>query len=54
VEVLKAAATGTQEAASWAAVQLKGGELTLRLVAFVPAFLIICFTFLHIWKRKHV
>jgi fucose permease len=54
VEVLRAAAAGTQEAATWAAVQLKGGELTLRFVAFVPALLVICFSFLHFWKRKHV
>jgi MFS family permease len=54
VEALKAAAAGSQEAATWAAAQLTGGEHTLRYVAFVPAVLIISFTFLHIWKRKHV
>jgi hypothetical protein len=54
LEVLKAAAAGTQEAITWAEVQLKGGALTLRSVALVPAVLIISFTFLHIWKRKHV
>lgn len=54
LEVLKAAAAGTQEALTWAEVQLKGGALTLRNVALVPAVLIIGFTFLHIWKRKHV
>jgi hypothetical protein len=54
IEVLKAAAAGTQEAATWAQVQLAGGANTLKLVAFVPAVLIISFTFLHIWKRKHV
>ena len=54
VEVLKAALAGTQEAATWANVQLTGGAHTLRLVAFVPAVLIVFFTFLHIWKRKHV
>jgi len=54
VEVLKAAATGTQEAALWASAQLTGGEHTLRYVAFVPAILIVSFTFLHFWKRKHV
>jgi fucose permease len=53
-EVLKAAAAGTSEAVTWAAIQLKGGEMTLRFVAFVPAVLIALFTFLHIWKRKHV
>jgi len=54
VEALKAAAAGTSEAVTWAAIQLKGGEMTLRFVAFVPAVLIALFTFLHIWKRKHV
>jgi fucose permease len=54
IEVLKAAAAGTQEAATWAQVQLTGGANTLKLVAFVPAILIVSFTFLHIWKRKHV
>jgi fucose permease len=54
VEALKAAAAGSQEAATWAAAQLTGGEHTLRYVAFVPAVLIVAFTFLHIWKRKHV
>jgi MFS family permease len=54
VEALKAAAAGSQEAATWAAAQLTGGEHTLRYVAFVPAVLIISFIFLHIWKRKHV
>ena len=54
IEVLKAAAAGTQEAAAWATAQLTGGEHTLRYVAFVPAVLVVLFTFLHIWKRKHV
>ena len=54
VEALKAAAAGSQEAATWAAAQLTGGEHTLRFVAFVPAILIVSFIFLHIWKRKHV
>jgi MFS family permease len=54
IEVLKAAAAGTQEAAAWATAQLTGGEHTLRYVAFVPAVLIVLFSFLHIWKRKHV
>lgn len=54
IDVLKAAAAGTQEAATWATAQLTGGEHTLRYVAFVPAVLIVLFTFLHIWKRKHV
>ena len=54
VEVLKSAVAGTQEAATWAAAQLTGGEHTLRFVAFVPAVLIVSFIFLHIWKRKHV
>jgi hypothetical protein len=54
IETLKSAASGTKEAATWAAAQLTGGEHTLRFVAFVPAVLIISFIFLHIWKRKHV
>jgi len=54
IEVLKAAIAGTQEAATWASAQLTGGEHTLRFVALVPAVLIALFTFLHIWKRKHV
>jgi MFS family permease len=54
LEILKAAAAGTQEAATWASAQLTGGQHTLRYVAFVPAVLIIAFTFLHVWKRKHV
>lgn len=53
-DVLKSALAGTKEAATWAAAQLTGGEHTLRLVAVVPAVLIVAFTFLHIWKRKHV
>jgi MFS family permease len=54
IEVLKAAVAGTQEAATWAQVQLTGGAHTLRFVAIVPAVLILFFTVLHIWKRKHV
>jgi fucose permease len=54
IETLKAAAAGTQEASIWATAQLTGGEHTLRYVAFVPAILIVSFTFLHFWKRKHV
>ncbi len=54
IAALKAAATGTQDATLWAAAQLTGGEHTLRYVAIIPAVLIISFTFLHIWKRKHV
>ena len=54
LEVLKSAAEGTQEAAAWAAAKLSGGVHTLRYVAIVPAFLIICFTFLHLRKRKSV
>jgi MFS family permease len=54
VEVLKSAVQGTQEALIWTSAQLTGGEHTLRLVSVVPAVLIIFFSFLHIWKRKHV
>jgi MFS family permease len=54
IEVLRSAVQGTQEAATWAAAQLTGGEHTLRFVAIVPAVLIIFFSFLHVWKRKQV
>jgi MFS family permease len=54
IEVLKSAAEGTQEAASWAAAQLAGGAHTLRFVAIVPAVLIVFFTFLHFHKRRQV
>lgn len=54
LEALKNAAAGTQEALKWAEVQLTGGAHTLRLVAFVPAVLIVFFTILHIRKRKQV
>ncbi|HLN54626.1 MAG TPA: MFS transporter [Bacteroidales bacterium] len=53
-EVIRTASSGTAEAAIWASAELTGGTHTLRLVAIVPAILIIGFTFLHIWKRKHV
>jgi MFS family permease len=52
IEVLKAAATGTQDAALWAQVQLTGGAMTLRYVAIVPAVLIVAFTYLFFLKRK--
>jgi hypothetical protein len=54
IEAIKTAAAGTAEATTWISAQLTGGEHTLRFVAFVPAILIIAFSFLHIWKRKHV
>ncbi|HLP72461.1 MAG TPA: MFS transporter [Bacteroidales bacterium] len=54
LETLRQAAAGTPESASWAAAQLAGGEHTLRIVSLVPGILIVLFTFLHIWKRKHV
>ncbi len=54
VETLKAAIAGSLEATTWAQVQLTGGANTLKFVAFVPAVLIVFFTFLHLWKRKHV
>jgi fucose permease len=54
LDVLKSAAAGTAEAAAWAQFQLTGGAHTLRLVAFVPAVLIVFFTMLHIRKRKQV
>ncbi len=52
LDVLKSAAEGTAEAAVWAKAQLAGGAHTLRYVSFVPAFLIVCFIFLHLRKRK--
>ena len=51
VDVLKAAAAGTQEAIMWAKAELAGGAHTLRYVAIVPAFLICCFTYLHFRKK---
>jgi MFS family permease len=53
LDLLRSAAEGTQEALNWSAAQLSGGARTLRFVAIVPAFLIICFTFLHLRQRKH-
>jgi fucose permease len=50
--VLKAAATGTKEAATWAQVQLAGGAHTLLYVAVVPGILIIAFTYLYFLKMK--
>ncbi len=54
IEILKSAVAGSQEAAIWASTKLTGGAITLRFVAFVPAVLIVFFSFLHFWKRKHV
>ncbi len=53
LEVLKSAVEGTQEAALLAKAQLTGGAVTLRFVAFVPALLVILFSFLHFRKRKN-
>jgi MFS family permease len=53
-EIIRTAASGTMEAATWASAELTGGEHTLRIVAIIPAILIVLFTFLHLWKRKHV
>lgn len=53
-EIIRTAAAGTSEASVWAAAELTGGTHTLRIVAIVPAVLVILFTFLHIWKRKNV
>ncbi len=52
LEVLKNAAPGTAEAASYAQAQLAGGANTLKFVSIVPALLIIFFTFLHFRKTK--
>lgn len=51
LDVLKNAAAGTTEAAEWAKAQLAGGVHTLRFVAFVPAVLIVAFSFLHFRKK---
>ncbi len=53
-DLIRTAAIGTSEAATWAAAELTGGAHTLRFVAIVPAVLIISFTVLHVWKRKQV
>jgi MFS family permease len=53
-ELIRTAASGTAEAATWASAELTGGTHTLRIVSIVPAVLIVSFTFLHFWKRKHV
>lgn len=52
LEVLKNAAAGTQEAATFAQAQLAGGANTLKFVSIVPAILIIFFIFLHFRKTK--
>ena len=52
LEVLKNAAAGTQEAATFAQAQLAGGANTLKYVSIVPALLIIFFTVLHFRKTK--
>ncbi len=52
LEVLKNAAAGTQEAATYVQAQLTGGENTLKFVSIVPALLIIFFIFLHFRKNK--
>jgi hypothetical protein len=54
IDVLKNAASGTQEAVVWAETQLTGGAHTLRYVSIVPAVLIICFIFLHLRKSKSI
>jgi hypothetical protein len=53
IDVLKAAAAGTQEAIAWAQAELAGGAHTLRYVALVPALLIGCFTYLHFRKATN-
>ena len=52
LEVLKNAAAGTQEAATFAQAQLAGGANTLKYVSIIPAILIIFFIFLHFRKTK--
>lgn len=53
-EVVRTASAGSSDAATWASAELTGGSHTLRIVSIVPGILIIAFTFLHLWKRKHV
>jgi MFS family permease len=48
------AAAKSHEAVTSAIAQLAGGANTLKLVAFVPAVLIVFFTLLHLRKRKQV
>lgn len=52
LEIIKNAAAGTQEAATYAQAQLAGGANTLKYVSIVPALLIVFFTFLHFRKTK--
>jgi MFS family permease len=54
IEALRAALSGTEEAAVWAQTQLTAGANTLLYVALVPAVLIIAFTYLYIYKRKQL
>ncbi|MBN2665072.1 MAG: MFS transporter [Bacteroidales bacterium] len=52
LDILKAAAPGTQEALTYAQAQLAGGANTLKFVSIVPALLIIFFTILYFRKIK--
>lgn len=52
LDILKAAAPGTQEALTYTQAQLAGGANTLKFVSIVPALLIIFFTVLYFRKIK--
>jgi len=54
LEALKSAVPGTPEASLWAQTQLTAGAHTLLYMAIVPAILIIAFSYLYIYKRKHL
>jgi fucose permease len=54
MDVLKSALPGSSEASLWAQTQLTAGEHTLLYMAIVPAILIIAFSYLYIYKRKHL
>jgi len=51
---LKSALAGTAEASLWAQTQLTAGANTLLYVSIVPAILILAFSYLYIYKRKHL
>ena len=54
LEALKSALPGTAEASQWAQTQLTAGANTLLYVSIVPAVLILAFSYLYIYKRKHL
>jgi len=54
LDALKSALPGTAEASLWAQTQLTAGANTLLYMAIVPAILIVAFTYLYIYTRKHL